>query len=403
MALKWLKRIAAVILLAAIAAGLYYALRPQPVAVDLAAIDRGPMEVAIEEEGVARIRDVFRVSAPIAGRVERLPVHVGDAVEANRTVVASIHPADPPFHDIRTRRELQAAVDAARAAVSLAEAQVESAETNVRLMRSELERARELAERATISVRAFEKAAADLDTAEARLKETQAALALRRSELASAEARLIEPGLADFEDQDACCATVLAPSDGTVLRLLSESEQVVLAGGPLLEIGDPANLEIVVHLLSSDAVAVAPKALARVVGWGGPELTARLRRIDPAAYTKVSALGIEEQRVDAVFDIVDPRARWERLGHEFRVIVRIPTWHAEDALRLPLGALFRRGEQWHVYRASEGTAALTPVAIGHRNSRFAEVTDGLAAGDIVVLHPSDRVSDGVAVAARESE
>lgn len=402
MVAKWTKRLLALLVLAAIGAGLVYAFRPQPVAVDVAALGTGPMEVTIDEEGIARIRDIFRVSAPIPGRVERLPVDVGDTVEADRTIVAAIHPVDPPLLDVRTRRELEAAVEAAKAAVMLAQAQVDSAETNVRLMRSELERARELADRATISVRAFEKAAADLETAEARVKEMRAALELRQSELASAEARLIEPG-GDMRTEASCCVTVLAPADGTVLDLLSESEQVVAAGGPLLEIGDPGNLEIIVHLLSSDAVAVDPDALARVDGWGGPDLTARLRRIDPSAYTKVSALGIEEQRVDAIFDIVDPRETWARLGHEFRVMVHVPIWRSDDVLRLPLGALFRRGDAWHVFKVVDGRAVLAPVGIGHRNMRFAEVLDGLAAGDVVVLHPSDRVADGVALEERDVE
>jgi HlyD family secretion protein len=397
MALKWLKRIIAALIVLAIAAGLVYALRPQPVGVDLATLDRGPMEVTIEEEGIARIRDVFKVSAPITGRVERLPVHVGDQVVANRTVVAAMHPVQPSFLDVRTRRELQAAVDAARAAVSLAEAQVMSAETNVRVERSDLERAEALASNATISVSAFEKATADVETAEAHVKEMQAALDLRESELLSAEARLLGPEAGATSEES---VSVLAPADGTVLNLLSESEQVVIAGGPLLEIGHPANLEIIVHLLSSDAVSVVPDAVARVDGWGGPDLSAKLRRIDPAAYTKVSALGIEEQRVDAVFDIVDPHERWQRLGHEFRVMVHIPTWQSEDALRLPLGALFRRGEEWHVFKVVDGAAVLTPVTLGHRNSRFAEVVDGLATGDVVVLHPSDRVADGVSVEPR---
>ncbi len=228
----------------------------------------------------------------------------------------------------------------------------------------------------------------------------QAALDLRKSELASAEARLIEPDTSAASEKS---VNVLAPADGTVLELLSESEQVVIAGGPLLEIGDPANLEIIVHLLSSDAVGVVSDALARVDGWGGPDLTVKLRRIDPAAYTKVSALGIEEQRVDAVFDIVDPYEMWQRLGHEFRVMVHIPTWQSQDALRLPLGALFRQGEEWHVFKVVDGAAVLTPVTLGHRNTRFAEVVDGLAAGDVVVLHPSDRVVDGVSVEARAVE
>ncbi len=396
---KWLKRIVGGVIVLALVAGVIYALLPQPVAVDMAIVDRGPMEVTIDEEGIARIRDIFRVSAPITGRVERLPVDVGDLVVANQSIVAAIHPVQPSLLDVRTRSELQAAVDAARAAVTLAEAQVMSAETNIRLKRADLERAKALANNATISVSAFERIAADVETAEAHLKEMQAALDLRRSELASAEARLMGPEAGANSDVS---VTVLAPTDGTVLSLLSESEQVVLSGGPLLEVGDPANLEIVVHLLSSDAVGIAPDALARIDGWGGPVLTARLRRIDPAAYTKVSALGIEEQRVDAIFDIESPREDWQRLGHEFRVMVHIPVWSAEDAIRLPLGALFRRGNAWHVFQVVDGKATPVPVTIGHRNNSYAEILDGLAEGAVVVLHPSDRVVDDVAVEPRET-
>jgi len=397
MPLKWLKRALAALVVLAIVAGLVWALRPRPVPIDLATLDRGPMAATVDEEGVARIRDVFKVSAPITGRVSRLPVDVGDLVVAGRTIVAAIHPVQPSLLDVRTRRELLAAVDAARAAVSLAEAQVMSAETSVRVERADLERAEALANNATISVSAFEKITADVETAEAHVKEMQAALDLRKSELLSAEARLIGPEAAAASEE---AVGVLAPADGTVLALRSESEQVVLAGGPLLEIGHPANLEIVVHLLSSDAVGIAPGAVARVDGWGGPELAAKLRRIDPAAYTKVSALGIEEQRVDAVFDIVDAYDRWQRLGHEFRVMVHIPTWQSQDALRLPLGALFRRGDDWHVFKVVNGVALLASVNLGHRNNRFAEVVDGLSVGDVVVLHPSDRVVDGIAVESR---
>ena len=317
---------------------------------------------------------------------------------AGRTVVAAIHPVQPSLLDVRTRSELRGVVDAAKAAVTLAEAQVESAETNVRLKRADLERAKALAGNATISVSAFERVGADVETAEAHLKEMQAALDLRRSELASAEARLMGPEAGTGSDVS---VTVLAPTDGTVLDLLSESEQVVLSGGPLLEVGDPADLEIVVHLLSADAVGIAPGAAAEVDGWGGPTLAARLRRIDPAAYTKVSALGIEEQRVDAVFEITSPREDWQRLGHQFRVVVHIPVWSAEDALRVPPGALFRRGDAWHVFTVVDGRARPVPVTIGHRNSRFAEVIDGLAEGATIVLHPSDRVVDGVALEPRE--
>ncbi len=342
------------------------------------------------------------VSAPVAGRVERLPVEVGDQVFRLTTAVATIHPVDPSFLDVRSRREAEAAVDAARAAVTLAQAQLDGAVAAQKLAESDLARAERLAKTGAISERALEKAVADLDTAKAQVGQYKATLALRKSELVSAEARLIEPDQLVGGSGDACCMTIRAPVDGTVLKLLTESEQVVAAGAPLLEIGDKKDMEIVVHLLSSDAVAVAPGAVARITDWGGPgALQARVRRIDPAAYTKTSALGIEEQRVDAILDLTDPYEKWKALGHEFRVMVHIATWSGDDVVRVPLGALFRKGDDWNVFKVVDGHAVATTVTIGHRNIRMAEVTEGLSDGDIVVLHPSDKVTDGISVAARK--
>ena len=187
-----------------------------------------------------------------------------------------------------------------------------------------------------------------------------------------------------------------------MLKLLSESEQVVIGGAGLLEVGDPRDLEIVVHLLSSDAVNVADGAAATIDDWGGGTLAAKVRRIDPAGYTKVSALGIEEQRVDAELDLIDPREAWKRLGHDFRVMVHITTWQSDGVVRVPLGALFRKGSDWTVFRVVDGKAVTTTVELGHRNNEFAEVTEGLAVGDSVVLHPSDRVSEGVGVVSRDA-
>ncbi len=394
---KWIKRAIGLVVLALVVAAAVYALSPRPVPVDIATVDQAPLTVTIDEEGIARIRDVFRVSAPVAGRVERLPVEVGDEVFRDTTAVASIHPADPPFLDVRSRRELQAAVEAARSAVSLAKAQVAAAEASERLAQGDLDRAEELSKAGTISTRAFDKAAADLDTAKAQVAEAKATAELRDSELSSAEARLIEPDQLESGARDPCCLTLRAPVDGTVLKLLTESEQVVTAGEALLEIGNPRDLEIIVHLLSSDAVNVHPGSRATIDDWGGPTLSAEVRRVDPAAYTKVSALGIEEQRVDAILDIADAADKWERLGHEFRVMVHITTWQGDDVLQVPLGALFRTGADWAAFRIVDGKAVATRVVLGHRNGHAAEVVDGLTKGDTVVLHPSDRVVDGVAV------
>jgi HlyD family secretion protein len=397
---KWIKRGVGLLVVAGVVAAGVYAMMPTPVGVDIATIDSGPLEVTVDEEGVARIRDIFRVSTPVAGRVQRLPIKEGDRVERGVSPVALIRPADPPFLDLRTRRELEAAVEAARAGVVLADEQRASAASRLVLARSNYGRAEKLIAVDRIPERSFEEAAMALSTAEAELKQAEANLTLRRSELTAAEARLIEPDLEVAETgPDAGCVTVTSPTDGVVLNLLSESEQVLPAGAPLAEIGDPGNIEIVAHLLSSDAVRVAQGMTARLDDWGGGMLAARVARVNPAAYTKVSALGIEEQRVDVILDLVDPREAWQRLGHEFRVMIHIPVWRSEDAVRVPIGALFRRGDAWQVYGVVDGTAKLTPVEIGQRNNQWAEVLGGLSAGDAVVLHPSDSVTDGVGVVA----
>lgn len=397
---KWIKRGIGLLAVAGVVGAGVYALMPQPVGVDIAAIDRGPLEVTVDEEGVARIRDIFRVSTPVAGRVQRLPLKEGDRVERGVTTVALIRPADPPFLDVRTRRELEAAVEAARAAVVLADEQRLSAGSSLEFARSNQQRAEKLIAGGRITQRAFEEAVTGLSTAEADLRQAEANLALRRSELVATEARLIGPDVQGAEPgPDACCVTVTSPSDGVVLDLLSESEQVLPAGAPLAEIGDPGNIEIVAHLLSSDAVRVAPGMVARLDDWGGSSLAAKVSRVNPAAYTKVSALGIEEQRVDVLLDLADPQQAWQRLGHEFRVMIHIPVWQSDDAVRVPIGALFRRGSEWQVYRIVEGTARLSPVEIGQRNNQWAEVLEGISVGDEVVLHPSDRVTDGVGVVA----
>ena len=401
---KWIKRGLAAVLLVAIAAIVVYALLPAPVAVDLATVDRGPMAVTIDEEGVAEIADVFRVSAPIAGTLERTPVHVGDKVIHDVTPVALIRPMAPAFLDVRTRRQIQAQIAAAAAAVGLAEAQVRAAESTQHQAEADLDRAKRLAAAGTISSRALEEATTGLDTARADFEQANANLMLRRSELVSAEAQLIEPDQpAAGSTGESCCFTVKAPADGVVLKVLTESEQVVAAGTPLVEIGNPEDIQVIVHLLSSDAVSITPGTEAELTDWGGSGvLKARVSEIDPAAYTKVSALGIEEQRVDATLDLLDPYEKWKGLGHDFRVMVHIKTWESAEAVRVPIGALFRQGSDWHVFKVNGGKAVSTRIDIGHRNNNTAEVTGGLAPGDVVILHPSDKVSDGVAVAAREA-
>ena len=407
----WMKRtISALILVAAVAAAVWFAW-PQPISVDLATVARGPMEVTVEDEGRTRVSHVYTVSAPIAGKVLRIShpaghhetsLHVGDSVTAGETVLAVMQPTAPAFLDMRSREELLAAVTAAEAAVKFGEAEVRRIEAALDFSREELRRAEALRLTDTIPAKALDKAQFDVDTNEAALASARAQLEVRRGELAVASARLIDPASDVAQENPTCCIEVRAPVTGQVLKIIQESEAAVAAGAPLIEIGDPLDLEVVADLLSTDAVRIEAGAAVRIDGWGGPPVRGRVSRIEPAGFVKVSALGIEEQRVRTVIDFVDPPEAWSRLGHDFRVIVHVTVWSADDALTVPVSALFRKGDEWAVFAVRDGRARTTAVDIGQRNNRLAEVVSGLSEGDRVLLHPSDRVSDGVAVAERVS-
>jgi HlyD family secretion protein len=376
-----------------------WALWPKSVPVDVGQVTRGPMLVTVDEEGKTRIKDVYTVSAPISGKVLRRHLEPGDPVKQDDTVVATIEPTAPPFLDVRVLRELEAQVAAAKAAVALAEAEVRQAQSELEFAEGEYARAGKLARSEAIAQRALEKAKLDAETRRAALARAKSSLEVRRREVESAQARLIGPEEHwKGEVPVGCCVTVRAPVSGRVLRVLQESEKVVAAGTPLVEVGDPASLEILVELLSAEAVKVRAGASAVVEAWGGPPVAAQVTRVEPAGFTKVSALGIEEQRVRTLLELRGSAEALQRLGHEYRVLVRINVYEAPDALRVPVSALFRRGEQWTVFAVEGGRARATPIEIGQRNARFAEVTRGLAQGAIVILHPSDRVADGVKVA-----
>ncbi len=378
---------------------------PRPIGVDLATVMKGPMQVTVDDDGKTRVRHIYTVSAPIAGRVLRIspPRHVGDEVIADETVVAVMQPMTPSFVDARSREELQAAVAAAEASVKLAEAEVRRIQAALEFARSDLQRAQALARTETISAKALDKAKLDVETNEAALASAKAQLEVRRSERASVAARLIEPSSAPVPSNPGCCIQLRAPVTGRVLKIIQENEAVVAAAAPLIDIGDPLDLEVVADLLSTEAVQIKPGAPVEIDGWGGPVVRGRVARVDPAGFVKVSALGIEEQRVRVTIDFAEPPAAWSQLGHDFRVTVRVTTWKADSVLTVPVAALFRRGDEWAVFAVKGGRARATPVKIGHRNARVAEIVSGLAAGDTVVLHPSDRVRDGTSVAQRQTQ
>jgi HlyD family secretion protein len=386
-------------LLAALAAALGYAFRPQPVAVDLATVTRSLFRVTVDEEGETRVRDVYTVSAPVAGRLLRIEAEAGDLVVAGETLLARIEPAAPAFLDVRVEAEARAAVAAASAARDFAAADLERAKAELAFAESELKRAEDLILRGTIAQRALDEARRAHRTASASLATATAALSMREHELEQAEARLLARGEVARIGEACECVPITAPMTGTVLRVLRRSEGVVESGTPLIELGDPRDLEVVASLLSEDAVQVQAGQTAIVTGWGGAALAAVVRRVEPYGYTEISALGIEEQRVDVVLDFTDPPDRRERLGHGFRVEVAV-VLHEAEALTLPLGALFRSGEDWAAFAVRDGKARLAPLVVGRRNGLSVEILGGLAEGEEVVLYPSDRVADGVGVVPR---
>jgi len=383
---RWIG-IAAVVLLVL---GAAWALWPRPIEVETAVVGRAELTMVVEEEGITRIREIFRVSAPVAGRLTRVAMHVGDLV-GNGETVASIGPSGPGLLDERSRRIAEAAVVAAEAAVSLAEANLAQAEAQNSYATAELARTLALAEQSLVSTKMEERAQLEAATARESVAAARAALVMRRQELESARAALIEGEGGTAVER--CCTEVRSPADGHILEVLTESEQVVQAGTPLMDIGDPADLEVVVEVLSSDAVRIVEGAEATLERWGGEPLRAVVKRIDPVAVTQVSALGIEEQRTRVVLDVLDgPEAR-ARLGHGYRVVARIVVWR-DNVVSVPMGALFRRGDDWVVFVTENGTARVRTVQLGHRSDAAAEIVAGLAVGDIVIVHPSDALGDG---------
>ena len=381
-----------------------YSLVPRPVEVEVARVSRGPLRVTVDEDGQTRIKERYIVSAPLAGRLGRIGLHPGDAVEAGKTVLATVQAADPTLLDARAVAESEARVKATSAAVDRASAELEKAQAEHRYAAGELGRVSRLYE--TRAATRNELDAAELKeraTAE-NLRAARFAVQVARYELEQARAALLH----GQPEANSAAGTahpapfsVPAPITGRVLRVMQESSAVVTPGTPLLEVGDPADLEVEVDVLSRDAVRIRPGAKVFLEEWGGGQsLAGRVRVVEPAAFTKVSALGVEEQRVWVIADFADPPAQRPSLGDRYRVDARVVVWEGQSVLKVPVGALFRRGDAWAVFCVVKGRAALRSVTVGQRNDSEAEVVEGLREGDAVVLYPSDRVADGVAVAGR---
>ena len=370
------------------------AMWPESIEVSAAKVDRGAMQVTLDEDGETRIRDKFIVSAPVAGRLQRIELEPGDPVVRRKTVVARLTTADAPLLDPRTRGELEAGVEAARAAVGQARAELERATAELARARQTLQRQQELMKAGAIAADNLDAAETAVTTAEEARKAAEFAVSRSEYEAQLARARLQAPAPAGRAIE------VVAPVSGVILKRLRESESVVPVGEPLLEIGEPGRSEIVADFLSTDAVRIQPGAPVLIEGWGGNmPLNGRVRRIEPAGFMKVSALGVEEQRVNVLIDFDDPSTA-TRLGDGYRVEVRVVVWRENDVVKVPVGALFRRGNDWASFIIDGEQVKLQPVELGQRNDVDAQVMKGLSPQQTVVLHPPDTLTDGARVRVR---
>ena len=402
---KYMRRIISLTAAAVVAGALTYAFWPRPALVDLGQVTEGEMRVTINEEGRTQVHDPYTVSTPIAGRLLRIEVDPGDEVVAQQTVVARMLPTTPAALDARSREQARANVTAAEAALRVAEAALNTARADRDLAESNLERTQKLFGSGISSQAALDNAARAARAANAALDTARAAISMRVAELNNAEAALLtfdglggDPSGSTTDD----IHPIHAPVSGRILQVLQRSEITLPAGTPVLEIGDIRNdLEVVAEMLSTDAVRIAPGDAVIIDQWGGDTLlNGTVARIEPRGFTKVSALGVEEQRVRVTIRFTDPPEARAGLGHGFRVEVQVVTWASDNALMVPAGALFRQGAGWAIFVVEDDIARARPVEIEANNGLQAAITDGVAAGDTIVLYPPAGLEDGQAVAQR---
>jgi HlyD family secretion protein len=386
---RWRRSLPAVgglVLVALIVVGLW----PRAVPVESATVARGPLVVTVDEEGMTRVKNRYSVAAPVAGQLRRIDWKAGAPVEAGKTVLATLEASGSDFLDARTQAQAEARAKAAEAARDAARAQHERAVAAARTMAVEFERAKQLRATNVLSAQEYDMAQMRNDTTAQEAREAEFAFKVAEYELQQAQAVLRRGAGSSAEP-----LAITSPVGGKILRVIQESSRVVPAGFALMEIGDPTDLELRIEVLSRDGVAVRPGARVILEQWGGTEpLQARVRLVEPSAFTKISALGVEEQRVYVIADFVSPIEQRPTLGDNYRVEARIVTWENPDALRAPAGALFQRGAGWQAFVVDGGRARLRDVKVGRSNGVQTEILEGLAAGDRVIVYPGDKVADG---------
>jgi len=397
---KWIKRVLAVAFVVAVVAGLVYSFLPKPMLVDARTVEVGPMEVTVDEDGRTRVIDQYVVSAPLSGNLARIELRAGDEVKAG-DVIARIEPAVAPLMDARSVAETQARLRAAEAAVRQAKATTRRAEVARNFADGKLEDAQALARRGSVSRTALEEAKVEAKSREQELTSARFGERVAKGEVEMARAvlrridRRGEDGNGEAEED---AFEVIAPASGRVLEVAQTSEGPVAAGQPLLEIADPSHLEVVADVLTTDAVQISAGDRVYLDGWGGEmRLDGRVRLVEPSAFTRVSALGVEEQRVNVLIDLAGDPAVRTALGDGYRVEVGVVIWSEEAVTRVPVSALFRDGEGWGAFVVEDGRATTRSVQVGRRHGLVAQVLEGLREGDRVIVHPDEAIADGVQV------
>lgn len=378
-----------------------FAFFPEPVLVDLATVSRGALQVYVEEDGKTRIKERYEVASPLAGRLMRIELKPGDSVKAGKSLVALIEPSDPALLDARALAETEARVKASEAKLKQASPNLERAKVAAEFAETEFGRIRKLRDDNVATDADVEEKELVYRTRAQEFSSARFAEEIARFELEMTRAALLRTKPGSEKGAENSHFEIHSPINGRVLRVFQKSATVVSSGTELLELGDPADLEVEIDVLSFDAVKIQAGNPVSLEHWGGEEpLRGIVRLVEPSAFTKVSALGVEEQRVNVIIDFVDPYEQRESLGDAFRVEARIVVWEEADVLKIPTSALFREGEAWAVFCLRNGQAALQLVQIGQRNGLEAEVLDGLKEGDRVIIHPSDRISPGASVSSR---
>ncbi|KEF32096.1 Putative RND efflux membrane fusion protein [Marinobacter nitratireducens] len=378
---------------------LYLAVRPDPVWVDLATVSRGALEVSIDEEGKTRVKDRYLISSPVAGYLHRVPNEVGDRVSPGQ-LLTEVDPMPASVLDARSRAEAEARVAVARSALNSTRQKVAAAQAEADLARKELARLRSLSADRFVSEDRLEQAVSAADRANAILRSARFDEEVMTHELKAARTRLEVSAARSSGNGNVERVSVRSPVEGAVLGVVRKSEGVIQAGEPILEVGDPSALEVEVDVLSFDAVNLSPGIPVRLTGWGGQVLEGRVRRVEPVGFEDISALGVEEQRVKVVADIVSPTGEWSTLGDGYRVDASFILWSGEDVLIVPTSAIFDHNGGQAVFVADNDVARLVPVTTGRSNGLHTVITEGVAAGGMVIRHPDSEIFDGARIRER---